>query len=364
MSLNLTDDAAWMQRCLELARRAIGRTAPNPLVGSVIVQAGELVGEGFHPQAGQPHAEVFALRMAGDRAHGATLYVNLEPCNHYGRTPPCSDAIIAAGVRKVVVGMIDPDPRVAGGGIDRLRQAGIEVIVGIEEAACQQLNEAFVQRIVQRRPFGILKYAMTLDGKIATTTGHSAWVTGPAARTEVHQLRSICEAIVVGGNTIRHDNPLLTSRQAHTPLRVVLSRSLDLPATAQVWDTTVAPTLVVTELNVRPGFQAQLKQRGVEVLELPSLTPAAVMAHLYDRNSLNVLWECGGVLAAAAIRDGSIQKVLAFVAPKLIGGGPSPIADFGLTEMTQALPIERLTWRAIGPDLLLEGYLAQQSMRS
>jgi diaminohydroxyphosphoribosylaminopyrimidine deaminase / 5-amino-6-(5-phosphoribosylamino)uracil reductase len=359
------DDRVLMQRCIELAQQAIGQTAPNPLVGSVIVQDGAIVGEGFHPQAGQPHAEVFALRAAGDRAQNATLYVNLEPCNHYGRTPPCSEAVIAAGIRKVVVGMVDPDPRVAGGGIDRLRQAGVEVIVGVEEAACQELNQGFTQRILHQRPFGILKYAMTLDGKIASTTGHSAWVTSPAARAEVHQVRSTCEAIIVGGNTVRRDNPQLTSRQQLTPLRVVLSRSLDLPRSAHLWDTRQVPTLVVTESNVQPEVQAFLRQQGVEVLELDRLTPAAVMAQLYDRGCLNVLWECGGKLAARAIADGSVQKVLAFIAPKIIGGlgAPSPVDDLGLTAMTDALVLERLRWRSVGDDLLVEGYLPQSASR-
>ena len=354
-----TDDRALMRRCIALAKQAIGRTAPNPMVGSVIVHNGTIVGEGFHPQAGQPHAEVFALRKASDRAQNATLYVNLEPCNHYGRTPPCSEAVIAAGVSKVVVGMVDPDPRVAGSGIDRLRQAGIEVIVGVEEAACQELNQGFTQRILHQRPFGILKYAMTLDGKIATTTGHSAWVTSPAARAEVHQLRSTCEAIIVGGNTVRRDDPHLTSRQTLTPLRVVLSRSLDLPRSAHLWDTTQVPTLVVTETNVQPGFQAFLRQQGVEVLELDQLTPGAVMIHLYDRGCLTVLWECGGKLAASAIADSSVQKVLAFIAPKIIGGlgAPSPVDDLGSTAMTEALTLDRLSWRSVGDDLLVEGYL-------
>ncbi|HEY9909497.1 MAG TPA: bifunctional diaminohydroxyphosphoribosylaminopyrimidine deaminase/5-amino-6-(5-phosphoribosylamino)uracil reductase RibD [Thermosynechococcaceae cyanobacterium] len=360
------DDRSLMQRCIALAQRALGRTAPNPLVGSVIVRDGAIVGEGFHPQAGQPHAEVFALREAGDRAQNATLYVNLEPCNHHGRTPPCSEAVIAAGIRKVVVGMVDPDPRVSGGGIDRLRQAGLEVVVGVEEAACLKLNEGFIHRILHHRPLGILKYAMTLDGKIAATTGHSAWITSPAARAEVHQVRSTCEAVIVGGNTVRRDNPLLTSRMDLTPLRVVLSRSLDLPKSAHLWDTTQTPTLVVTETNTQPETQTFLRQQGVEVLELDALTPAAVMTHLYDRGFLTVLWECGGKLAASAIADGSVQKVLAFIAPKIIGGrsAPSPVDDLGLAAMTDALLLERVHWRSIGSDLLVEGYLSQNDRRS
>src|SRR4028119_2423051 len=205
-------DRAMMRRCIELARRALGKTAPNPLVGSVIVRDGKIVGEGFHPGAGQPHAEVFALREAGELAEGATVYVNLEPCNHYGRTPPCSEALVKAKVAKVVAGMVDPNPLVAGTGLARLREAGIEVVASVEGEACKKLNEAFVHRILQGRPLGILKYAMTLDGKIATSTGHSAWVTGEEARSEVHRMRVGCAAGVVGGNTGGLGHTLLSGR--------------------------------------------------------------------------------------------------------------------------------------------------------
>lgn len=351
-----------MQQCLALARRALGRTAPNPLVGSVVVQDGEIVGEGYHPGAGQPHAEVFALRAAGDRACGATLYVNLEPCNHYGRTPPCTEALIAAGVAKVVVGMVDPNPLVAGTGISRLRAAGIEVLVGVEEAECRRLNEAFIHRMLCQRPFGILKYAMTLDGKIAATSGHSSWITNPTARQEVHQLRAACDAVIVGSNTVRQDNPHLTSHQAEAPnpLRVVMSRTLDLPIDTYLWQVDEAPTLVLTEVGVNPDFQHLLQQKGVEVVELSPLTPTRVMAHLYDRGFLSVLWECGGTLAARAIAEGAVQKILAFIAPKIIGGStaPTPVGDLGLTKMTEAIPLERVSWRTVGSDCLIEGYLA------
>lgn len=363
--IGTASDRVFMQRCLELARQARGRTAPNPLVGSVIVKDGEIVGEGFHPQAGQPHAEVFALRAAGDRAQGATLYVNLEPCNHYGRTPPCSEAVVAAGLAKVVVGMVDPNPKVAGGGIARLRAAGIEVVVGVEEAACQKLNEAFVHRILHQQPFGILKYAMTLDGKIATSSGHSAWITSQTARNEVHQLRAGCEAVIVGGNTVRLDNPQLTTRQTDSPkpLRVVMSRTLDLPTEAYLWQTAATPTLVATELGANPAFQDHLRQQGVEVVELSPLSPATVMNYLYDRGCLTVLWECGGTLAARAIADGAIQKVLAFIAPKIVGGqtAPSPIGDLGILTMPDAIALERVQWRTIGDECLLEGYLPKPS---
>jgi diaminohydroxyphosphoribosylaminopyrimidine deaminase / 5-amino-6-(5-phosphoribosylamino)uracil reductase len=355
-------DRAWMQRCLTLAQHAAGHTAPNPLVGSVIVQGSTLIGEGFHPQAGQPHAEIFALRAAGDRAQGATLYVNLEPCSHQGRTPPCADALIAAGLRKVVVGMMDPNPLVAGRGIARLQAAGIEVVVGVEAAACERLNEAFCYRMVHQRVFGILKYAMTLDGKIAATGGHSTWVTGPPARQAVHALRAGCDAVIVGGNTVRRDNPLLTSRQpGRSPLRVVMSRTLDLPRSAQLWDVSETPTLVATQTGVNLAMQNELRDRGVEVVEFDALTPAAVMANLYDRGFLSVLWECGGTLAAEAIADGSVQKVVAMIAPKIIGGpaAPSPVGELGFTQMTDALVLQNVSGRAIGTDWVIEGYIGR-----
>ncbi|MBF2003087.1 MAG: bifunctional diaminohydroxyphosphoribosylaminopyrimidine deaminase/5-amino-6-(5-phosphoribosylamino)uracil reductase RibD [Synechococcales cyanobacterium M58_A2018_015] len=357
-------DRRMMQRCLALAERAAGRTAPNPMVGAVVVRGGAIVGEGFHPQAGQPHAEVFALQAAGSQAQGATLYVNLEPCSHYGRTPPCADALIQAGVAKVVVGMVDPNPQVSGRGIARLQSAGIEVVVGVEEAACQTLNEGFVHRMRYQRPFGILKYAMTLDGKIAATTGHSAWVTSEAARTWVHQLRSRCDAVIIGGNTVRQDNPHLTSHgQGANPLRVVMSRHLDLPPAAHLWQTQDAPTLVFTEQGAPSAPQRALQRQGVEVVELSQLTPQLVMRQLYERGCLNVLWECGGTLAARAIAEASVQKILAFIAPKLIGGvdAPSPIGELGFTRMDQALPLERVQWHTIGSDYLVEGYLPTNS---
>jgi diaminohydroxyphosphoribosylaminopyrimidine deaminase / 5-amino-6-(5-phosphoribosylamino)uracil reductase len=360
----LPADRTFMQRCLELAGQALGQTAPNPLVGAVIVRDGQTIGEGFHPKAGGPHAEVLALRQAGDRAQGATLYVNLEPCSHYGRTPPCADAVIAAGLRRVVVGMVDPNPQVAGSGMAKLQAAGIEVVVGVEAAACQELNEAFSHRILHHQPFGILKYAMTLDGKIAAIGGHSSWVTGPAARQRVHQLRAACEAIVVGGNTVRQDNPHLTTHgvASHNPLRVVMTRSLDLPLDAHLWQTDKAPTLVFTTPQTDVAKQQQLRDQGVEVITLDALTPAQVMQTLYDRNCLTVLWECGGTLAAQAIADNCIHKVLAFIAPKIIGGNtaPSPVADLGLRAMTQALPLDAVRWQMIDNDLLVEGYLAKR----
>ena len=354
-------DREMMQRCLQLAAKASGKTSPNPMVGALVVREDKIVGEGFHPEVGKPHAEVFALREAGEKAKGATIYISLEPCNHYGRTPPCTEALIAAGVSKVIVGMVDPDPRVSGGGIARLKDAGIEVIVGVEESACRQLNEAFIQRILYQMPFGILKYAMTLDGKIAATSGHSAWVTTKASRQKVHQLRSTCDAVIIGGNTVRRDNPQLTTHgiSDQNPLRVVMTRHLDLPVDCHLWNTEIAPTLIFTQQGTNSQLRKQLQNKGVEIIELASLTPKVVMKQLYDRGLSKILWECGGTLAAKAISDGVIQKVMAFIAPKIIGGetAPSPVGDLNLTKMTDALQLERINLQSIDSDILVEGYL-------
>ena len=358
-------DREIMGRCIDLAKTAAGKTASNPLVGSVIVKDGEIIGEGFHPSFGQPHAEVFALQDAGEKAKGATVYVNLEPCNHYGKTPPCSEALIKAQVSKVVAGMVDPDPRVAGGGIKKLQDAGVEVIVGVEEVACKKLNEVFIHRILHQQPFGLLKYAMTLDGKIAATTGHSAWVTGKASRHLVHQVRSTCDAFIIGGNTVRQDNPNLTTHGVtdHNPLRVVMSRSLDLPDECNLWQTDIAATLVFTETNSNRTLQQKLAQKKVEVIEVEQLSPKIVMEHLYQRDLSKIFWECGGTLAAKAIADGVIQKVMAFIAPKIIGGvsAPSPVGDLGLTTMTEALQLQQIKTQIIDGDILIEGYLSQKA---
>ncbi|WP_013323941.1 bifunctional diaminohydroxyphosphoribosylaminopyrimidine deaminase/5-amino-6-(5-phosphoribosylamino)uracil reductase RibD [Gloeothece verrucosa] len=354
-------DREMMQRCITLARKALGATSPNPMVGAVIVREQEIVGEGFHPGAGQPHAEVFALSVAAEKAKGATIYINLEPCNHYGRTPPCTEALIKAGIAKVMVGMIDPDPRVSGKGIERLTEAGIEVVAGIEEEACRRLNEGFIHRVLYQRPFGILKYAMTLDGKIAATSGHSAWVTGEASRRIVHQLRAACDAVIIGGNTVRQDNPHLTTHgvSSHNPLRVVMSRSLNLPLEANLWETDKVPTVVFTEEGINPPLQKQLLKRKVEVIELEVLTPTQVMQHLYQRGFCSVLWECGGTLAASAITEGMVQKVMAFIAPKIIGGesAPSPVGDLGLDKMSNALQLQRVALQRVDNDFVIEGYL-------
>ncbi|MFM8674712.1 MAG: bifunctional diaminohydroxyphosphoribosylaminopyrimidine deaminase/5-amino-6-(5-phosphoribosylamino)uracil reductase RibD [Vulcanococcus sp.] len=330
-----------MQRALQLAALGAGRTSPNPLVGCVVLDAGgRLVGEGFHAVAGGPHAEVVALRQAGERARGGTAVVTLEPCCHHGRTPPCSEAVIAAGIERVVLAMRDPNPQVAGGGIAQLRAAGLAVIEGVGEARARALNGAFLHRIATGRPLGLLKWAMSLDGRTALPNGASQWISGPQARDWVHQLRAECDAVIVGGGTARHDDPLLTSRgrRSPEPLRVVLSRGLELPPQARLWNREEAATLVAHGPEAPTERRAALDQRGVERLELAACEPHLLLEALAARGANQVLWECGPELAAAALRQGCVQRVAAVVAPKLLGGLPArtPLGDLGLTALPQA----------------------------
>ncbi len=347
----------WMQRALQLAELGAGRTSPNPLVGAVVLDAGgSLVGEGYHARAGEPHAEVGALAQAGGRARGGTLVVTLEPCCHHGRTPPCSQAVIAAGIARVVVAMADPNPQVAGGGLAQLRAAGIEVITGVAEAEARCLNRAFIHRISSGRPLGILKWAMGIDGRTALSNGASQWISGPEARAWVHQLRCRCDAVIVGGGTVRADDPLLTSRgqRQPEPLRVVLSRSLELPAEAKLWDQSAAATLVVHGPEAPAAAAASLDKRGVPRLELEGCSPLLLLESLALRGCNQVLWECGPELAAVALAEGCVQELAALIAPKLMGGQPArtPLGELGFTSMAQVRSWQAQAPQRLGSDLL------------
>jgi len=359
----------WMRRALQLAALGEGRTSPNPLVGAVVLDAaGQLVGEGFHARAGEPHAEVGALAQASDQACGGTLIVTLEPCCHHGRTPPCTEAVIAAGISRVVVAMADPDPRVAGGGISRLRAAGLEVIEAVAEAEALRLNRAFVHRIRTGRPLGILKWAMSLDGRTALPNGQSQWISEPAARDWVHQLRARCDAVIVGGGTVRADDPLLTSRgrRAPEPLRVVLSRSLDLPEAAQLWDQAVAPTLVahgpmgaLSQLEGEARAMATcalLDRLGVKRLELAACEPAPLLEALAARGCNRVLWECGPELAASVLRQGCVQEMAVVIAPRLLGGlaARTALGDLNLTTLQAAPRGDWLAMERCGTDWITQ----------
>ena len=357
----------WMRRALQLAALAEGRTSPNPLVGAVVLDSeGRLVGEGFHARAGQLHAEPGALAQAGEAARGGTIVVTLEPCCHHGRTPPCTEAILSAGIQRVVVALTDPDPRVAGGGLQRLRDAGLEVISGVLAAEAAHQNRAFVHRVRTGRPWGVLKWAMSLDGRTALPNGVSQWISGPPARAWVHALRAECDAVIVGGGTVRSDNPLLTSRgrRSPEPLRVVLSRSLDLPATAQLWQQDVASTLVAHSVAAAQKPQSQrladLQRRGVELELLERCEPLLLLSALAGRGCNRVLWECGPALAAAALQQGCVQEIAAVIAPKLLGGelARTPLGDLGFTAMDQVQMLSCESARRLGNDLLLQAQLS------
>ncbi|QEY33418.1 bifunctional diaminohydroxyphosphoribosylaminopyrimidine deaminase/5-amino-6-(5-phosphoribosylamino)uracil reductase RibD [Synechococcus sp. RSCCF101] len=348
-----------MERALQLARLGEGRTSPNPMVGALVLDAGGvLVGEGFHAAAGRPHAEVGALRQAGEAARGGTLVVTLEPCAHHGRTPPCCDAVIAAGIQRVVMALEDPDPRVAGGGRRRLEAAGVTVISGVLEDRAAELNRAFLRRVRTGLPWGILKWASSVDGRIALPNGSSQWISSSASRRRVHALRAGCDAVIVGGGTLRRDDPLLTSRGRRDPepLRVVLSRRLELPAAARLWQVETAPTLVVhgplPEAS-RP-LAAQLSRAGVQRLELAEPGPRALMEELARGGCNRVLWECGPGLAAQVLREGCAQEIRAVLAPRLMGGttAATPLADLGHTAMDEVPLAEEISLHRSDVDLI------------
>lgn len=370
-------DVFYMRRALALAARGQGRTSPNPLVGAVVVQAGEIVGEGWHQRAGTPHAEVHALAQAGALARGATVYVTLEPCAHFGRTPPCTAALLEAGVQRVVAAMVDPNPRVSGQGLATLKAAGVETTVGVLEEEARRLNEAYVKYITTGRPFVLLKGALTLDGKIATSAGDSRWISGPDSRRLVHQLRDEYDAVLVGVNTVLRDDPRLTTRLAdwgrtdphrppRDPRRVIVDSQARTPPTAQVLrGGSAAPTLIATLASAPAERRAALEAAGAEVLLLPArdgrVDLSALMEELGRREITSVLLEGGGTLNAGALAAGIVDKVLFFIAPKIAGGrdAPTPVEGPGVARMAEAWRVEKLQTRMVGGDVVVEGYVRE-----
>ncbi|MHB1190339.1 MAG: bifunctional diaminohydroxyphosphoribosylaminopyrimidine deaminase/5-amino-6-(5-phosphoribosylamino)uracil reductase RibD [Armatimonadota bacterium] len=344
-----------MRRALRLAKR--GRTSPNPMVGAVVVRDGRVVGEGFHPRAGEPHAEVFALRAAGDAARGAEMYVTLEPCCHHGRTPPCVEAIIEAGISVVHAAMIDPNPAVAGKGIQALRDAGLEVQVGEMEADARELNRGFVKRITTGLPFVTWKAAMTLDGKIASSTGDSRWVTGERARREVHKLRAESDAVVVGIGTVLADDPELTVRAVRgaNPMRVVVDSRASTPPDARVLDGQAETVIAVTPSAPAERVNA-LRAVGAKVLTLPGKGGRVdLQALLVQLGVNNVLLESGGEIAASMLANGLVDRGLIFIAPKVIGGrdAKTPVEGAGIPRMAEAIAASRPKVRRFGDDVAL-----------
>jgi diaminohydroxyphosphoribosylaminopyrimidine deaminase/5-amino-6-(5-phosphoribosylamino)uracil reductase len=353
----------YMQRALELARKALGRTSPNPPVGAVIVKRGRIVGEGFHPKAGEPHAEIFALRAAGALARGGDIFVTLEPCSHQGRTGPCADALIAAGIKRVHIGTLDPNPLVAGQGAERLREAGIKVTTGLEEAACRELIVPFAWHITRRTPFTLYKAAMTLDGQLATRSGDSRWVSGEASRKRVHQLRDQVDAIMVGVETVLADNPALTTRLeqgGRDPLRVVVDSRLRTPLKSQMLSqVTAAKTLIATTPLASAAKIAALQDAGAEVLVCPALDSRVSLFDLWRelgrRDIQYLLLEGGRTLASVALHAGLINRLQVYIAPKLVGGAglAGLFVGDGCSLMKDALLLEGLRVETVGEDLLL-----------
>lgn len=361
-------DKKYMALALELAERGRGGVSPNPMVGAVVVRRERIVGKGYHTKAGFPHAEIKALRNAGPKAKGATLYINLEPCGHFGRTPPCTEEIIKAGIREVVAAMADPNPLNSGKGFARLRRAGIKVRIGILREEAKKLNETFLKFITRKEPFVMVKVAMSLDGKIATKKGKSKWITGEKARSYLHQLRREVDGVLVGLNTVLKDDPMLTVRgkrrrrsQGRKPVRIVVDSQAKIPLPAKVLKGQTQTIIATTSSAPKNRIKA-LGRKGAKVITIPGrsrrVNLAKLMKKLGKKGITSLLIEGGGEIIASAFSSRIVDKVLFFISPKIIGGrdAPTPVEGEGIREMAQALPFRSLTTRWFANDLLIEGY--------
>ncbi len=366
-------DHQYMARALQLAEQGLYTTDPNPRVGCVLVRDGEIVGEGFHARAGEPHAERHAMAEAGDRAHGATAYVTLEPCSHTGRTGPCADALVAAGVARVVVAMEDPNPQVAGNGMQTLAAAGIETASGLLEADARALNPGFISRMTRQRPYLRIKIAASVDGRTAMASGESQWITGPAAREDVQRLRARSSAVITGVGTVLADRPsytvrpqqwALTDYQQHSggsdrvrqPLRVILDRTLQTPPGVPVVSAPGHCLLVAGEQH--PGRQNALESAGAEVMLLPAsgsgIDLQQLLIELNRRECNEVLVECGATLAGAFVREGLFDELIVYMAPALLGSSARPLLGLPqLDSMSEKVSLQWQDVRQVGNDLRL-----------
>jgi diaminohydroxyphosphoribosylaminopyrimidine deaminase/5-amino-6-(5-phosphoribosylamino)uracil reductase len=359
----------FMQRALKLAGQAKGRTSPNPLVGAVIVKDGKVIGAGYHQKAGTPHAEVHALNAAGENAKGATLYTNLEPCCHWGRTPPCTEALIRAGIAEVYISAVDPNPSVAGKGVRQLEKAGICVHVGVCQQEAEKLNEVHTKYIQTGLPFVILKIAMSLDGKIATASGESQWITSEASRQRGHEIRDAVDAILVGRGTVESDNPALTTRlqdrQGQDAIRIVMDSHGRIPTDARIFNAESSAGAIVAVTPEAPIENVKaLEKSGAEVITVPEahgkVCFKSLMEILGKREITSILIEGGGEINASAVAAGIVDKVMCFVAPIIIGGrnAPGPIGGEGVSSLMDVPHLQRIRITQIpGSDFLLEGYL-------
>ena len=363
-------DEKYMRMALRLAAKAQGRTSPNPMVGAVVVKDGRVIAAGYHKRAGEPHAEAVALRKADRAAKGATLYVTLEPCSHTNkRTPPCSPLVIASGVKRVVVAMIDPNPRVSGGGVQAIRKAGIEVVTGVLESEARQLNEAFIKHVTKKVPFVTLKIAQTLDGKIATASGESKWITGEKARAEGRGYRDTHDAILVGINTVLKDDPSLTTRLpgGRDPIRVIVDGKLRMPPGSNVLTQETPARTVIAALTGAPKKKRNMLEiAGAEVLTVKSdhgrVDLRDLMKKLGKMDIMSVLIEGGAEINASALRAGIVDKVVLFIAPMVMTGRDSLCSIGGTSprRLSGAIRIRGAETRVVGQDLMIEGYIEKQ----
>ncbi len=340
------EDIKYMRYAIKLASKGLGKTSPNPCVGAVVVKNGRIAGIGYHKFAGGPHAEVYALRQAGKKAKGAILYVSLEPCSHYGKTPPCVDTIIRSGIKRVVAAMKDPNPLNNGRGFAALKKAGVRTECGLLRDEACKINESFIKFVTEGMPFVTVKAAQTLDGKIAARTGDSRWISGEASRNLVHRLRSQVDAVMVGIGTVRNDDPLLTARTGkknkRQPLRVILSGSRGISRRAKVLNSNGGDVIIAMP---EPGTGRV------------AIRP--VLAMLADRGVTSVLIEGGGETIASAFEEGVVDKVCFFIAPKIIGGrnAKTPVEGKGIARVNDAIRLRDITCRRVGADFLIEGYV-------
>ena len=366
------NDEYFMKLALGFAKKGEGFTSPNPMVGAIIVKDGNVVGKGYHHAAGKAHAEVNAINDAGVLAQGATLYVTLEPCNHTGRTPPCTEKILASGIRRVVVAMHDPNPGVKGGGIDYLKHRGIDIKTGVCEERAKRLNEIFIKYVKTNRPFTIIKCAATLDGRIATRTGDSRWVTGEEAREFVHRLRHAVDAIMVGINTVEKDDPSLTTRLANRlgglkgldPVRIVLDTHLKIVEKAKLLRLdSDSDTIIITGHSVSEDKKAGIEQRGAKIIESPVKDGLIDLDILMDRlgalGITSLLIEGGSRVIASALSAEIVEKIFFFFAPKILGGDDGvPICKGqGADLMKNCIPVKDINVRQFGKDVMIQGYI-------
>ena len=352
----------WMKRAIFLASLGKNTTSPNPMVGAVILDKnGNLISEGFHYKAGMPHAEAMAFNNLKKDAKGGSMYVNLEPCCHQGKTPPCVDKVISLGIKEIYISIEDPDKRVSGKGIKLLKEAGIKVHLGLCKKESLELNKAFFYRTNTNKAFGVLKWAMSIDGRIGLKNGKSKWITNQDSRSFVHLYRTEFDAIIIGGNTLRKDNPLLTTRGHKTPepLRVVFTKTLDLPAKANLWDCNEAKTLVIYDSSTANESFLPRIPKSVEVEKVSSDNPELISKLLAKRGCNRVLWECGPRLATSAVKSGCINEMISFIAPKILGGENSmnPLGDFDYTEMHEIIKLSETKISLIGNDICVKSSL-------